>query len=198
MEALIGGPLIATAQANSEMAVTQMNFLLETCFVKEGEDGKFEPIMVEMKISRPVINADGEPKDSVETNFTIPLLTLLPLNSLGVDNVQIHFEMEVKSAFAKDNSSSTEKTKDKTRSYDSGRGFWGCRPKISGTVSSSRKSSTASSDHYEKSNQAKYTVDVHAGQLPLPEGVNTVIQAFTESIAPIQVPATSADPGGDN
>ena len=47
--------------------------------------------------------------------------------------------------------------------------------------------------HYEKSNSAKYTVNVHAGQLPVPKGVNTIIEAFTQAIQPIEMPAVKSD-----
>ena len=38
LEDLIGGPLSAAAKANNAMALTQTNFLLETCFFKEAEE----------------------------------------------------------------------------------------------------------------------------------------------------------------
>jgi len=41
------------------------------------------------------------------------------------------------------------------------------------------------SQHYAKSNAAKYSLKVHAGQLPLPIGVTTIIDAFSKSIDPV-------------
>ena len=31
-------------------------------------------------------------------------------------------------------------------------------------------------------------MNVHAGQLPVPKGVNTIIEAFTQAIQPIEMP----------
>ena len=64
---------------------------------------------------------------------------------------------------------------------------------IKGSASYSSRDSSTHDTHYEKSNSAKYTVNVHAGQLPVPKGVNTIIEAFTQAIQPIEM--TSA---GDN
>ena len=50
MESLIGGPLNAAAKANSATALTQMQFLLDTCFKKSAKDTSYEPIMMWNKI----------------------------------------------------------------------------------------------------------------------------------------------------
>src|SRR5690606_15272242 len=110
MRSLIGGPLTAAAQANSMMAVTQTNFMLDTCFNKtqDGDNTSLQPIMVTMQISRGVISqgeaAEGSAPPTnitnVTTSFDIPLLTLIPLNALGVTDVEVGFDMEVKSSYS--------------------------------------------------------------------------------------------------
>lgn len=130
MEDLIGGPLNASAKANAAMALTQTKFLLETCFNrveraltdKEKEEYKkkygkdadssvrhtsYAPVMIEMSLERgvltPTTDKDGKPTTEIRnftTSFNLPLLTIIPVNSLGVNNVDISFEMEVKSSFS--------------------------------------------------------------------------------------------------
>ena len=63
-----------------------------------------------------------------------------------------------------------------------------------GSASYSSKDSSSHNTHYEKSNSAKYTVNVHAGQLPLPKGVNTIIEAFTQAIQPIELTPAPSTP----
>ena len=119
MESLIGGPLNAAAKANSAMALTQTRFMLDTCFnmAKEDKDGKtiptqYEPIMIDMILTRSVISEDKDGKVSVtpaSTKFTLPLLTILPINSLAVETVDINFEMEVKSSFSEDDNKTKRK-----------------------------------------------------------------------------------------
>ncbi|MDD1781668.1 DUF2589 domain-containing protein [Enterovibrio sp. ZSDZ35] len=205
MRALIGGPLNAAAQANSMMAVTQTKFMLDTCFNKKsdsedkGQD-TLEPIMVTMQITRGVIS-EGEAKEgeapdvnitNVTTEFDVPLLTIVPLNSLGVDNVQVDFEMEVKSSYSDESSQSTSSKTSEQGSFSAklGEGWWSVE--VKGSISHDSQSASAQKSTYQKSNNAKYTVSVHAGQLSLPQGVTTIIQAFTNSITPITLGSAKA------
>ncbi len=198
MRSLIGGPLTAAAQANSMMAVTQTKFMMDTCFNKTTAEGKdkepsLSPIMVTMEITRSVITegkATGDAPAKVSTtpvnaSFKIPLLTLIPLNSLGVTDVQVNFDMEVKSSYSDESSSSTSEKSHEQASFDAklGEGWW--QVEVKGNVSHDSSGSTSHTATYQKSNSAKYTVAVTAGQLPLPQGVTTIIQAYTNSINPI-------------
>ena len=102
MESLIGGPLNAAAKANSAMALTQTRFMLDTCFNRkevgttEPKSYQYEPIMIDMILTRSVIGPGAtEGADPVikpaSTKFTLPLLTILPINSLAVETVDINF-----------------------------------------------------------------------------------------------------------
>ncbi|KZN37142.1 DUF2589 domain-containing protein [Pseudoalteromonas luteoviolacea] len=199
MKSLIGGPLKAATDANGMMARTQTQFMLSTCFENGGGGGgggggnnppqssnsKLTPIMVEFELSRPVITAEGKPGTDAKITLKLPLLTLIPLNSLAVDDVKIHFEMEVSSSMSTDNEKSSEQETaakaDITAKYNAGL----FSVEVHGSVSHSSKSTSKQKEHYEASNKAKYEVDVHAGQLPLPTGVTTIINAFTKNIDPI-------------
>ncbi len=192
MKSLLGAPLKAATDANGMMARTQTQFMLSTGFDKKGSD--LEPIMVSFNITRSVVKPDGTEAtpSTASVKFSLPLLTLIPLNSLAVDDVKVHFEMEVKSSTSKDNESSQEQETaaqaDITAKYNAGL----FSVEVHGSVSHNSKSSNTQREHYEASNQAKYEVDVHAGQLPLPTGVTTIINAFTKNIDPIMLKADSA------
>lgn len=195
MGALIGGPLNAAAEANAAMALNQTKFMLDTCFNKKGEN--FEPVMIKMALTRGVIQpqppkADGTidpPKmETVTTEFNLPLLTIIPLNSLAVDDVNITFEMEVKSSFSEEDSRTSETAVAAEASFEVKIGWGPVSATVRGSASYDHKDSSTHSTHYQKSNSAKYTVSVHAGQLPLPKGVNTIIEAFSQAIEPIKLP----------
>lgn len=195
---LIGAPLLAAAKANSAMAATQTKFLLDTCFAKETtDDGKdhYQPVLIKMTLSRGVLvpvdpsQPDQEPTISeVKTTFDLPLLTILPLNSLAVDDVSIGFDMEVKSSFSETTNDKTEEALSAQSSFSAKVGYGVFSAEVSGSVSYDSASSSSRDTHYEKSNSAQYSVKVHAGQIPLPQGVTTIIQAFTNSISPIEMP----------
>lgn len=161
------------------------------------EHDDYAPIMIVMSLTKPVITP-GTPADpsgtpaataaiiqNMTTQFNLPLLTIVPLNSLGVDNVDITFEMEVKSSFSEEQTDTAEKQVKAETSFEAKAGWGPFSVSVKGSASYDQKDSSTHNTHYQKSNSAKYTVKVHAGQLPLPKGVNTIIDAFTRSIQPI-------------
>ena len=201
MDALIGAPLNAAAAANASMAMTQTKFMLDTCFGTEGKDDKisYKPVMIKMSLTRGVIQpVEGKEPiiQPITTTFDLPLLTIIPINSLAVDNVDITFEMEVKSSFS-DEQTDTKKNEVKAEaSFEAKVGYGPFSASIKGSASYSHEDSSTHSTHYQKSNSAKYTVSVHAGQLPVPKGVNTIIEAYTRAIQPITLPTSSKSGGG--
>ena len=207
MDSLIGGPLNAAAAANQAMALSQTKFMLDTCFnsTGTGKDKSLSPIMINMSLTRgvlqpAVIDATGKTTtpaaiSSVETKFNLPLLTIIPLNSLAVETVDITFEMEVKSAYGEAASSSQESNTKVDIGFEASFGWGPVSATVKGNVSHSSTSKSDKSSHYDKSNSAKYTVNVHAGQLPLPKGVNVIIEAFAGAIQPISMPAEVAGGG---
>lgn len=189
MDTLIGGPLNASANANANMALTQTKFMLDTCFTKEGEN--YKPIMIVMQLDRGVLTPteNGTEVKNVTTTFNLPLLTILPLNSLAVDDVTIAFEMEVKSSFGEEQSQETTQKVAAQTSFEAKAKFGLWSVSVKGSASYSKEDRSSRNSHYEKSNNAKYTINVHAGQLPLPQGVTTIIDAFSKAIEPVKMPA---------
>lgn len=172
---------------------------------------EYAPIMIVMSLSRPVITpgTKGTPANpgnptavppvpasaatpptaaviqNVTTQFNLPMLTIIPINSLAVETVDISFEMEVKSSFSEEQTD-TKATEMKSEGSFEAKAGWGpFSVTVKGSASYDSKDSSTHSTHYQKSNSAKYTVNVHAGQLPVPKGVNTIIEAFTQCIQPI-------------
>ncbi len=197
MDSLIGAPLNAAADANAAMAITQTKFILDTCFSKTGTspDIEYKPIMIKMSLTRGVITpgateTDPTTIDLVTTTFDLPFITIIPINSLGVDLVDITFEMEVKSSFAEEQSETTETAISASAEWEVKVGWGPVSATIKGSASYDQKDSSTHSTHYEKSNSAKYTVNVQAHQLPVPKGVNTIIEAYTLAIQPIIMPVT--------
>lgn len=202
MDELIGAPLMAAADANGKMAATQTQFLLDTAFTYDAENNTYHPTLIEMVLTRGVlvpVDPTADPPvdpviETVETKFSLPILTILPLNSLAVDEVNITFDMEVKSSFSEDSSEAREEAVAGEASWEAKVGFGPFSAKVKGSVSYDSKTSTSRDTHYEKSNSAQYSVLVHAGQIPLPQGVTTIIQAFTNAIEPITMPTVAAAP----
>lgn len=196
---LIGGPLKAAAQANSAMALTQTRFMLDTCFIQKKSGGllNYEPIMINLVLTRSAIappkKEGGTPGvKEFSTTIKLPLLTIIPLNSLGVDNVDVSFEMEVKSSCSEDTEKKSETSVAANAELAMTFGWGPVKGSFKASVSYDHKDSSTHSTHYEKSNSAKYTINVHAGQLPLPKGVNTIIEAYSRAIEPVELKSGGA------
>jgi hypothetical protein len=201
MKDLIGAPLLASADANHQMALTQVEYLMSTCFKKvtSGKTVTYEPVMIEMILKRGVItpgNATATPPvdtkiTTVTSTIELPILTILPLNSLAVDNVSINFVMEVSSSYTEEHTKEEQEHSKEEGSLDAKFGNLLWNVELKGSVSHDQSKTSTDSSHYEKKNHATYTVDVHAGQLPLPPGVGIIIQAYANNISPIQMPTTT-------
>ncbi|KFC19664.1 DUF2589 domain-containing protein [Chryseobacterium sp. FH1] len=200
IDSLIGGPLLAAAKANANMAYTQTQFLLDTCFNKDATNNNYSPIIINMELQNNVIGADANGNPTVTpftTVFNLPILTIIPLNSLAVDNVDIDFEMEVKSSFSEDTKKEASTETSGNAGFEAKAGWGPFSVTVHGSVSYDSKESSSDSTHYEKSNSAKYSVKVHAGQLPLPKGVLTIIDAYSKNITPVQLPPAPQDSGSN-
>jgi hypothetical protein len=179
------------------------------------EHDEYRPVMVVMSLTRavltpgspavpavPAIAADPnaatpavdavpaqDAKPAIVQNFTtafnLPLLTIMPLNSLAVETADINFEMEVKSSFSEEQNDTKEKQVKAEASFEAKVGYGPFSASVKGSASYDQKDTSTHNTHYQKSNSAKYTVNVHAGQLPLPQGVTTIIEAFASAIQPI-------------
>jgi len=135
--------------------------------------------------------AIDEPKadiQNVTTAFNLPLLTIIPLNSLAVQTVDIGFEMEVKSSYGEDHSNESSKSMAAEASFEAKVNYGIFSASVKGSASTKSEDKTSESSHYEKSNSAKYTVAVKAAQIPLPGGVKTIIDAFAGAITPTTLP----------
>lgn len=125
MEELIGGSLNVPTKANVTMSLALTKFLQETCFNevkttrtvdgKDVERASYKPVMIEMSLERgvltPITDKNGNPATETKrltTSFYLPLLAILPINSPGMDNVDISFEMEMKSSYPGSESGSEE------------------------------------------------------------------------------------------
>ena len=171
----------------------------------------YKPIMINMSLTRqvitPVSTSAGkayaeilasdpntnmvEPTadiQNVTTAFNLPLLTIIPLNSLAVQSVDIGFEMEVKSSYGEDHSNESSKSMAAEVSFEAKVNYGIFSASVKGSASRKSEDKTSESSHYEKSNSAKYTVAVKAAQIPLPGGIKTIIDAFAGAITPTTLP----------
>lgn len=153
---LITDPLIATMAANNKMAKSQSDFMLDTCFTKN-ELGEYEPVMITMSMTRPRITP-GTAENPETTIQSIETKFMVPLLSIIAFNKlainELTLSFDLEIVGVKEGDD-----KDLPELY----------AKISGEKAAGKPI---------------ISFNIHTTQVPLPIGVNTLIDAFTKSIEP--------------
>ena len=144
MKNLIGAPLTAAADASVQLAQSTADFINRVGFDEEGKVRN-----VDFGYEKKVNNEDGT-TDVQEMKVHVPILSIVPIPNLQVDQVGITFDMEVKE------SEQSETSTDASAAVSGSGSIFGFKVSVSGSVSS-HSSNTRSSD-----NSAKYHVDVSA------------------------------------
>lgn len=181
IEAIISAPLVAASKANVVMVTGQTRFLLEYCFSKTG-DGLYQPVMIPMQMTRGVINPGKKPGDpdyitKAELVFTVPLLCLVPINSLVIDKVALDFDLEITSVTASD----TKATNNTGKTINDN------KAQLNGKVSYDPREYSANPKANQNRPQlsSKLKVSINAGPLPLPSGVLTILDLYNKAIQPL-------------
>jgi len=187
IDQLLAAPLVAAANANSSMAKKQTVFLMESCFDRystnedddedEVQDYVYHPKMVTLSMTKNVIKPgtqkDKKPKmEQISTNFEVPILTLIPFNSLLLTDLSVNLDLEIISQKQKIKSSD-----DDVIASD--------EIELKGAVSY---------DSYGKSNNnrsskktSKLSVEMNAGSIPLPVGFTTILDLYTKNINSVSI-----------
>lgn len=182
IEAMISAPLVAASKANAVMVTGQTRFLLEYCFTKDQND-VYAPVMIVMSMTRGVVDEaadDGEPGQvkMVELNFSMPLLCIIPINSLAVDKVSIDFDMEITSTIPK-KAVAANGTDNKVTDH---------RARLNGKIARSSQGGKGSDQ------RSNLKLSLNASPLPLPTGVLTILDLYTKAIQPVAVPPPASAP----
>lgn len=180
MENLIGGPLSAAANASSQLANSTADFINRIGFDKEGKVRT-----VAFAYQKRSMNEDGT-SNLDEMKVDVPMLAIVPIPNLQVDEVNILFDMEVKQ------SEKSEKAMDLGASITGSVNLGIAKVSVTGSVSA-HSSNTRSSD-----NSAKYHVDVRATNHGTPEGLARVLDMMAANVAPMLVGSTIKDGNGQS
>ncbi len=163
-ESLIGGPLSAAIKAQGLAARETAAFLQS---VGLEQDGKVR--VIEFKYEGNGV--DGKRK---ELTLKVPLLTLLPIPFLRIDDMSISFTAKINSSLSEDLS----KENKNEASITAGVNYWFSKVNFQGGISNTTKT-TSKSDY-----SVDYTMDVyvHATQDSIPSGLQAVMNTLMESI----------------
>lgn len=180
MDQLIGAPLRAAADASIQLATSTAEFINNVGF---DNDGKVRTVA--FGYQKRSVNEDGS-SNLDEMKVDVPMLAIVPIPNLQVDEVNILFDMEVKQ------SERQESSLDMGASLTGSLKIGPVRVSVTGSVSA-HQSNTRSSD-----NSAKYHVDVRATNHGIPEGLARVLDMMAANVAPSLVGSTLQDGNGQS
>lgn len=166
MHKLIGAPLTASADASIMLADSTADFIHRVGFVSNGNT-----INVAFTYEKKSVNEDGT-TDNNQMKVEMPMLALVPIPNLQIDEVAVNFDMEVK------HSESSQVESDTNVAATPTLGISFIKVSVAGCVSEHREN-TRSSD-----NTAKYKVSVAASNHATPEGLARVLDMMAENVAP--------------
>lgn len=180
MDQLIGGPLSAAADASTLLANSTADFINRVGFDAEGKVRN-----VAFGYQKRTPNEDGT-STLDEMKVSVPMLAIVPIPNLQIDEVNILFDMEVKQ------SERQESATDLSASLNATANFGIVKVNVTGSVSS-HQSNTRSSD-----NSAKYHVDVRATNHGIPEGLARVLDMMAANVAPELMSSDLKDGNGQD
>lgn len=189
MADLIGGPLQAACDAQTQLARATANFVKTVGFLPapttkdaEGKD-VVDPNAVgdvrvaPFKFTRPAPHPTDPTKTVEETvELQVPLLAIVKVPSLAITSMDIMFDMEVKSSFKE--VESEDQAGAFSADADVGWGPFSMHVHVEGSVST-HKEHTRTSD-----SSAKYHVELRAEDTGMPEGLARVLDIMQSAVTP--------------
>lgn len=175
MDQLMGAPLRAAADASIQLAESTADFIRKVGFDHEGKTRT-----AAFGYHRFIPGEDGGSME--EMRVDIPLLAVVPIPNLQVDEVNLLFDIEVKQSERRDSAMELS-------AGASGK-LGALKVGITGNVSA-HQANTRSTD-----NSAKYHVDIRAANHGVPEGLARVLDMMAANMTPVLVDSSLRDENG--
>jgi hypothetical protein len=176
---LIGAPLSAAIEAQAKAAMTTVEFIRAVGLTKEGE-------IINVKF----LYKNG-PEDTDLMELQVPLLTIVPIPFLRIENMDIHFKASLSQSMETSDKVSSSIGASVTTGVSSS---WFVKASLNATVSSKKDTSSTRDSRYA----VEYTMDinVHAVQDDMPGGLAKILNLLNESMDHTLKAAPESSSGG--
>ena len=182
-QSMIGGPLTAVIKAQAQSAQTSVDFIKSVGFnAADATTDPGKPTMVSFEYDKPIESraSDGTITDTATPfKLTVPILTMLPIPYIRVEEVTIDFNAKINSVVESKTASSSE-----LNTSLAVKAGWG---PVSAELkcSYSNKKSASTTDKTERT----YSLIIHvrAVQDELPAGLEKLLGVLENSIKEVKV-----------
>ncbi|MBR3519281.1 MAG: DUF2589 domain-containing protein [Paludibacteraceae bacterium] len=168
---IIGGPMSACIEAQTNAAKTTLDYIKEVGLTTD-EDGNSKAVYVSFEYR----------KNGHSSILSIPLLTIVPIPYFAIKDIDIAFKASISAAssLSTTESSSLEVGASLKAKAGFNLGLFKGSMEMSASVSSKKDSSATRDSKYS----VEYTMDVavKAGQDDMPAGMSKVLEMLSESI----------------
>ncbi|NEQ75115.1 MAG: DUF2589 domain-containing protein [Okeania sp. SIO2C9] len=190
---IIGGPLVAAVEAQSQAAISTVEFIESIGMTEEGDIQN-----ISFKYSTGYTDAENENDSSLTDRTTtyktleVPLLTIVPIPYIRIDDMTIQFKANI-SAETETEKTTTEGTEKDISASVKAKSRWGgtkVQAKFNAAYSAKKDSSSAANSKYA----VEYTMDIslHAVQDDMPAGMQKVLTILNDIItSPDAEPVTT-------
>ena len=181
-QSMIGGPLNAVVRAQAQSAQTSVDFIKSVGFnAPDAANDPGKPTMVTFSYDKQIETKDAQGVITVtptKFNLTVPILTMLPIPYLRVEEVTIDFNAKINSVIESTSASSSELAA--SLAVKAGWGPVSAELKCS----YSNKKSSSSTDKTERT----YSLIIHvrAVQDELPAGLEKLLGVLENSIKEVK------------
>jgi hypothetical protein len=187
-QSMIGGPLNAVIKAQAQSAITSVDFIKAVGFnAPDAQTDPGKPTMVTFTYDKPIESKDADGNVTVTPttfNLTVPILTMLPIPYIRVEEVTIDFNAKINSVQESTTSNSSE-----LNASLAVKGGWG---PVSAElkVSYSTKKTTSATEKTERT----YSLAIHvrAVQDELPAGMEKLLGILEDNIKEVKATDTAA------
>jgi hypothetical protein len=175
---LITTPLISAARGNIALATVMIDFVNTIGFNSDGSTN-----VVQFILDQPYQVPDAATMSYLTQTVTVtaPLLSLVPLPALLVQNVTVDLAVQISNVIQQGNTASDTATAGATASASARYGF--ASATFTGTYSNTN--STTATNNQTASQAAQYTINVVAEQQPPTAGMLALSQCFANCIVPV-------------
>ena len=164
---LIGGPLTAAIEAQGAAAMSSVKFIKAVGFNEQGEVNTISFTAT---------------KGSNSTTISVPLLTIVPIPFIRIDDMTINFKTNITQSEESNDSSSSSVTS--SANLEASARYLFFSAKLSGSISSKKDSTSTKDSKYA----VEHTVDVnvHAVQDDMPAGLARMLSILTTTISDLE------------
>lgn len=181
-QSMIGGPLTAVIKAQAQSAQTSVDFIKSVGFnPPDAQTDPGKPTMVSFSYDKPIESKDANGQIIVtptKFNLTVPLLTMLPIPFIRVEETTIDFNAKINSVEESTTSSSSE-----LNASLAAKGGWG---PISAELKCSYSTKQSSSATEKTERTYSLAIHVKAVQSDLPEGTSKLLTILENSIQEVK------------